>query len=126
MFVVFRLELVLRSKMRVRILRAERVEFTRKRQAREYSPLVKILPSIIFHRNQTRSAVLRRLASIVVVRRSFLSPSTPCFARARRRKQLSTVSYSLTRRFDQKKKDFPCGSPSFLVQVGVPTWTQLR
>ena len=52
----------------------------------------------------TRTKVLRRLASIVVARRSFLSPSSPCFARARRRKQLSTVSNSLTRHFDQKDK----------------------
>mgnify|MGYP003455284478 CR=1 FL=1 len=54
----------------VRILRAERVEFTRKRQAWEYSPPVKIPPSIIFHRTQTRSAVLRRLENIVAMRRS--------------------------------------------------------
>ena len=39
----------------------------------------------------TRTKVLRRLASIVVARRSPLSPSTPCFARARRQKQLSIV-----------------------------------
>ena len=43
-----------------------------------------------------------RLASIVVVRRSFLSPSTPCFARAHHEKQLSTVFPLLTRHFDQK------------------------
>ena len=61
-----------------------------------------------------RPWVFRRLASIVVVRRSFLSPSTPCFARARRRKQLSTVSYLLTRHFDQKKRTAPCEWFSFL------------
>ena len=54
------------------------------RQAREYSALLKIPPL-------RRPRVLRRLASIVVARRSSLSPSTPCFARARRQKQLSIV-----------------------------------
>ena len=53
--------------------------------------------------------------------REFFASDTPCFARARRHKQLSTVSASLTRRFDQKDKDFPCGSPYFFVQVDVPT-----
>ena len=48
-------------------------------------------------------AVLRRLGNIVVayrLRKPAALPS-PYFLRARRRKQLSTVSYSLTRRFDQ-------------------------
>ena len=39
-----------------------------------------------------------------------LTPSTPCFARARRYKQLSTVSNLLTRHFDQNKK---CQIPWF-------------
>ena len=43
---------------RVRILRAERVKLACKRQAREYSPSVKIPP-------YPRTKVLRRLASIV-------------------------------------------------------------
>ena len=46
--------------------------------------------------------VLRRLASIVARRRSFLAPSTPCFARARRQKQHSVVFSSLTRNPLQK------------------------
>ena len=48
--------------------------------------------------------VLRRLENIVPayrLRKPSALPS-PYFLRARRRKQLSTVSYSLTRRFDQK------------------------
>ena len=36
-----------------------------RRRVRIYSPSVKIPPSIIFHRTQTRTKVLRRLASIV-------------------------------------------------------------
>lgn len=80
----------LRSRMRVRILREERVVKRResirkqlsvvfprawpsrnenklacKRQAWEYSPPVKIPPSIIFHRTQNRTKVLRRLENIV-------------------------------------------------------------
>ena len=51
-----------------------------------------------------RAWVLRRLASIVVERRGLTPSPTPCFARARQQKQLSTVSASLTRRFDQAKK----------------------
>ena len=53
--------------------------------------------------------VLRRLENIVPVYR-LRKPSalpSPYFLRARRRKQLSTVSYSLTRRFDQVKEDIP-------------------
>ena len=104
---------------RVRILRTERVEFTRKRQAWEYSPPVKIPPSIIFHRTQTRSAVLRRLENIVcysAVRMRRMTQYTAsgmrlrqllCLqlfsARARRHKQLSTVYASLTCHFDQKQ-----------------------
>ena len=57
--------------------------------------------------------VLRRLGNIVVAPRlRKTSPlPTPYFLRSRRRKQLSTVSDSLTRRFDQKDKDSPCGCP---------------
>ena len=123
MFVVLRLELVLRSKMRVRILRAERVKLACKRQAREYSPLVKIPP-------YPRTKVLRRLASIVcysAVRMRRMTQYTAsgmrlrqllCLqlfsARARRRKQLSTVSNSLTRHFDPNKK---CQSPLILLRI---------
>ena len=72
------------------------------RPLRNHSNSKSLSGSFSFFVGLSPQGVLRRLASIVARRRSFLFPSTPCFARARRRKQLSTVSYSLTRRFDQK------------------------
>jgi hypothetical protein len=44
-------------------------------------------------------SVLRRLATIVVSRAIFIASDTPCFARALRSKQLSTVFVSFTFRF---------------------------
>ena len=64
-------------------------------------------PALLQHRLRTAwtltQGVLRRLGNIVVAPRlrKTLPLPTPYFLRSRRRKQLSTVSYSLTRRFDQ-------------------------
>ena len=50
--------------------------------------------------------VLRRLASIVVSRATKVASDTPCFARARHEKQLSTVFPSLTFCPCQKSRSF--------------------
>ena len=60
--------------------------------------------SLIFNFRDSNLKVLRRLANIVVVCRSSLPSSTPCFLRALHEKQLSTVFPSFTRRFDQKDR----------------------
>jgi hypothetical protein len=62
--------------------------------------------TIILRFGYWRPRVLRRLENIVVCHRLRKSAAlhTRYFLRARRRKQLSTVSYSLTRHFDQSKK----------------------
>ena len=60
------------------------------------------------HLELSPQGVLRRLENIVVCHclRKSAALHTRYFLRARRRKQLSTVSYSLTRRFDQKSRIF--------------------
>ena len=62
-----------------------------------------------------RPWVLRRLENIVVCHRLRKSSALPIpyFLRAHRRKQLSTVSASLTRRFDQVKSGTPFGCIRF-------------
>ena len=61
--------------------------------------------SLIFIFRDSNLKVLRRLENIVVCHRLRKSAAlhTRYFLRARRRKQLSTVSYSLTHHFDQNK-----------------------
>ena len=70
---------------------------------------------------RTRSAVLRRLENIVVAYRLRKTTALPTryFHRARREKQLITVFPSLTRRFDQKTKDSPCGCLFYYAEVAV-------
>ena len=66
-----------------------------------------------------RPRVLRRLASILVSRATLVASDTHCPARARRQKQLSTVFVLLTRHFDQKITDSPCGCLLFFLFGGV-------
>ena len=69
--------------------------FLRKRKKRSHLTSVFIFSKEkLARRNELSPTVLRRLASIVVSRAVFTASDTPCFARARREKQLSTV-YSL-------------------------------
>ena len=89
--------------------------------------------SLIFNFRDSNLKVLRRLANIVIARRSSLPPSTPCLLRARREKQLSTVLSLAYPPLRPKKKDFPCGSPSFFAPsrctnsdtVALATWVRI-
>ena len=77
------------------------------------NPAIKLNPMRVLRRLENivcYSAIrMRRMTQYIASGMRLRQPfptSTPCFARARRRKQLSTVSYSLTRHFGRRKAPF--------------------